>query len=479
MTTRNTPQWWKDATASVPQYRRAQASAAEDARQAAFTKAAQAKKRFDDSQRFKEQLFADKRSQDMAWRASIDTRNRELAVLRNEEFIRNPNWEREARERLEDAKIKPKVIIPDEVMIHGRKYVPDIRTGRFTEVLTDEEKFLKKEMKNLQRKANAATKAMALPALKPFGLLDPFTAVEIAGGLVPQVWSADEPPVGYVVDAKCGTQNWPINAFAVAAFGSQAALQSVMCLSGQPGGGTLEDAIKATMHPGGAWNILGGYGVPDASGQITRMTTLVGWYRVGQADPAPYAAPKDVGTPFVVINPNYLRSFRADRSRSVPNARRAPEPSPQRAVVIDVGAASPPPPTYRATPTARPTGRVKERKGGALPAILKVVDGISEATEVVDCFYKALPDDTRAKWDAVGKSLKARGPYLDQAGQYGINGADWKARALWHNWHKVDIKAAMKCVAINEVEDQLYGFAHKHKDRVSRARNFKRTLRGK
>lgn len=106
---------------------------------------------------------------------------------------------------------------------------------------------------------------------------------------------------------------------------------------------------------------------------------------------------------------------------------------------------------------------------GPLQLILKVMDIVSESGEFVGAFYDALPKDVRQKWEAKyvnGHFAEVDGKWkwvidkrglIDNAGQYGIDGADWKARALWHNWHKVDIEQAIKNVIANELQDKILG----------------------
>lgn len=102
-----------------------------------------------------------------------------------------------------------------------------------------------------------------------------------------------------------------------------------------------------------------------------------------------------------------------------------------------------------------PKKRQKEsgKKGGPLRTILKIVDFVSERSEDVDCVYAALPKSVRQKW---GKGRQNRG-LLDNAGQYGIDGADWKLQAIWHNHDKVDWDQALECMVINQIEDKVIG----------------------
>lgn len=120
-------------------------------------------------------------------------------------------------------------------------------------------------------------------------------------------------------------------------------------------------------------------------------------------------------------------------------------------------------------PTPTPTRTVpgepnKERKVMArskalLVALFNALDTISEAAEVVDSFYEALPESVRKRWEK--NHARPDAPFIDNAGQYGIDGADWKARALYYNWHKVDLDLAVRNVIKNGVEDRLLGDIHK------------------
>lgn len=109
-------------------------------------------------------------------------------------------------------------------------------------------------------------------------------------------------------------------------------------------------------------------------------------------------------------------------------------------------------PRFRPPRPSRPASNTKERKAsGPLKTILGAMDIISEASEFVGAIYDALPKDVRDKWDQQGRGL------MDNAGQYGIDGADWKLNALWHNWHKVDIEQAIKNIIANELQDKVLG----------------------
>lgn len=104
-------------------------------------------------------------------------------------------------------------------------------------------------------------------------------------------------------------------------------------------------------------------------------------------------------------------------------------------------------------------------------ALFKALDAVSESAEVVDAIYQALPKDVRKRWekalfpDARWIKDKRSGKWVqvgvdragDNFGQYGIGGADWKLRVLWHNWHKVDVEQAVKNIIKNELTDKIIG----------------------
>lgn len=113
------------------------------------------------------------------------------------------------------------------------------------------------------------------------------------------------------------------------------------------------------------------------------------------------------------------------------------------------------------TPIAPPTAGVKERKtinkSRALAvAVYKVLDAASEYADIVDAVYQALPEDVRKRWDRPDRRA------VDAYGQYGVNGADWKLQALWHNWHRLDTGQAVVNIAKNQLEDAAYGAIHKY-----------------
>lgn len=99
------------------------------------------------------------------------------------------------------------------------------------------------------------------------------------------------------------------------------------------------------------------------------------------------------------------------------------------------------------------------RSRAIMVALFNALDTISESAEIVDSFYEALPKSVRTRWEA--KHARPEQAFIDNAGQYGIDGADWKARALYYNWDKVDMDLAVRNIIKNAVEDRLLGDIHK------------------
>lgn len=140
-----------------------------------------------------------------------------------------------------------------------------------------------------------------------------------------------------------------------------------------------------------------------------------------------------------------------------PNAERN-SPAPAVDPAMDWHGAPPPPPSLpRGTRPSRPGPRTRERKAkgkaSVVAKVLKVWDYVSERAETVDALYDALPDRTKKKW---GCGKVKRG-LIDSAGQYGIDAADCKLQALWHNYHKIDMDKAIKNIVANEIQDKVIG----------------------
>lgn len=104
-----------------------------------------------------------------------------------------------------------------------------------------------------------------------------------------------------------------------------------------------------------------------------------------------------------------------------------------------------------------PRKREKHRKGkGPIAVGAALADSLSEGAEVVDALYEALPKKTQKKW-----SCNRSAAFIDKAGQYGIDNADCKLKALYHNWHLVDADAAVRGIVANHLEDKFIGAIQK------------------
>lgn len=160
--------------------------------------------------------------------------------------------------------------------------------------------------------------------------------------------------------------------------------------------------------------------------------------------------------PYDMLDPNIMRQLPGSEPYPAePPPAPLPDPAGGEWQWRSDGPPNPPPRPHMRQP---PRGRNKERKARSRSAavgiaLFRALDWISEAAEVVDALYDALPADVKARW---GRGRDGRG-FVDQAGQYGIDGADWKLQALYHNWHKVDVPLAIKNIVKNGVEDKVIG----------------------
>lgn len=147
-------------------------------------------------------------------------------------------------------------------------------------------------------------------------------------------------------------------------------------------------------------------------------------------------------------------------------------------------------------PVAPPGQGVKEagkQRGSARLGrfLFKALDQASEGCEVIDALFEALPKETQkaAKkkagyvWSPSAKkyvlpgdgSLKASDntteafrpqgagsrAFVDQFGQYGADGCEWKAQALYDNAEKLDVCEGVQNILKNFVEDKLHGVTHR------------------
>lgn len=227
----------------------------------------------------------------------------------------------------------------------------------------------------------------------------------------------------------------------------------------------------------------GSFPHPFNVGGITRYQKPVG-------EPGRFYTPVPAPSvsPWPWTNPNVLRNSPSVRPEL------APGPAPSEVEVPE----APPSEEQTTTPwlsvswTPAPSGTVKANPGATprrpppkgdkdkkvrsttkfgAAMILGIADTISEYSEIVDAFYDALPADVRrayekslgfhwanvkGQWKWLPPSSLERG-LLDNAGQYGIDGADWKSKAIYHHWAELDPVAAVNNMVGNWLEDRVLG----------------------
>ncbi len=233
---------------------------------------------------------------------------------------------------------------------------------------------------------------------------------------------------------------------------------AAVCLGAQAGTQTTpEDSINVHNQSGLTWGQWNGLTDIDRYQHIrnygrTRPSNIEWFHSYGVAHPN-----------FRRINPNIQR-FINPTPQPLPRPAPARAPSPHRIITIAPRPRNRPAPQQAAAARSKPPpSNTKEIKGtaGKLGAkMFEAIDYISEASEVVDALYQALPKDVRKRWNRPDRPG-------DNAGQYGIDGADYKLQALWHNWSKLDVNEAIKNVLYNQLEDKLYGEAYRARNNLT------------
>lgn len=184
-------------------------------------------------------------------------------------------------------------------------------------------------------------------------------------------------------------------------------------------------------------------------------------------------------------NPNFIRDFLPSRDPQVDTSP-LPDQPPQFEIEISPQTGEQPQWDIRPKPfepVRPPRDGVKERKvrttGTAIAvALWRMLDRLSEASDMISEVYDALPKDLRKQiekkrggfwWKTPEGKWKWMLPKrdADTAGQYGVSGADWKLAAIWQYHDQIDWVQATKNLAKNEIEDKLYGLAHGARDRVT------------
>lgn len=171
-------------------------------------------------------------------------------------------------------------------------------------------------------------------------------------------------------------------------------------------------------------------------------------------------------------NPNVLRNAPTVRPYRDVVPELVPDIAPARAVEVGPNGARSVPLSPRSPPRRgerEPPKRISASRrfmGLAMAAL----DNVSELSEIVDAFYDALPLEVRRKvekargyhWAKVNGAWRWMPPrvsrqFIDSAGQYGIDGADWKAKALWDHYRSIDTEQALRNVINNQAQDFVYG----------------------
>ncbi len=263
------------------------------------------------------------------------------------------------------------------------------------------------------------------------------------------------PPPNYCLARYCDDppENWTgeIILSGTSRAGSSCIL-SMDCLSGQAiGGAVLEPGVgfdRGTVRFGLWWPYRLQSGVVRHKHFRSYYRTQRGTTHFGY-QPVRYAGPLGRDANLTRASPSV--------PDPVPEPARAP---PSRWQWNSGGPPLAPPRPHRREPPERGDKERKMRSQAARigQALFRALDRISESAEVVDAVYEALPDDVKRRWERGRQSRR----FLDQAGQYGIEGADWKLEALYHNWHRVDVRQAMKNILQNHVEDKIIGGAQRY-----------------
>lgn len=182
------------------------------------------------------------------------------------------------------------------------------------------------------------------------------------------------------------------------------------------------------------------------------------WYLV-ETFPAPTIGP--------AMDPNTMRGTPSAPSldptpETQPDPQLAPDnPVPVKGRTIDPSGSYPTVPRGRIPPRRRERERKVLSRSAKIGIVLfKILDKISESAEIVDAIYEALPEETRKKWGCNRSDFG-----IDVAGQYGIDNADCKAKALYYNWDKVDWNTAVENIIKNEIQDKVLGYVNQTVDR--------------
>lgn len=181
-----------------------------------------------------------------------------------------------------------------------------------------------------------------------------------------------------------------------------------------------------------------------------------------QVQPAPWEDPnvrRYVETTSPAADPEAGRPFPFPLGATFPNPLAPPGLDPTREPDyegVDLTPGEAPRGTDNITKRQPPAPYERERKAMSKSKkfavlLFKALDKVSESCEVVDAIYQTLPKSTRKRWDQKNRGL------IDNAGQYGLGGCDWKAQAIYYNSEKIDVCRSMLGVLKNHYQDIFIG----------------------
>lgn len=161
-----------------------------------------------------------------------------------------------------------------------------------------------------------------------------------------------------------------------------------------------------------------------------------------------------------IRNPNVLRQMPSPAPTPWPPPEPVRDPAPDRWIYDNLGPPNAPPRVHRAEP---PQPGKKEKKILSRAArvgifLWRMMDTISELTEIGGAIYKALPEEIRKKADC-GSGVNI--------GQYGSDFNQCMAETLYHNWDQLDGGKAIREIAKNIVEDMTVGMFHRWLSKVT------------
>lgn len=207
--------------------------------------------------------------------------------------------------------------------------------------------------------------------------------------------------------------------------------------------GPKHNTLNRYLNRIGYWlNVPGGVSIPGA----VHARANPPLYIIGENPNLTRAMPGDT----MIVSPKPVASFTDQMNGWFDETR----PFTRQAYQFGPPNGSPPVKVGRPGPPSPPGANEREvpKTKGVGAVFRAAMDVISESAEFVDALYESLPEKTRKKWDCSG----SRG-LIDSAGQYGIDKADCKMRALWHNTKKIDPVKAIKNIIANEIQDKVIG----------------------